>query len=63
MSQQLEWCVTRTVEDLEALARDLRRPRPSGMTPEESDKRIAAKLDALAKKLQEALPKVEQVNK
>jgi hypothetical protein len=33
------------------------------MTPEESDKRIAAKLDALAKKLQEALPKVEQVNK
>jgi hypothetical protein len=40
-------------DTLEAIARDLLRPRPSDQTPEESDRRLSARLLDLARQLQQ----------
>lgn len=60
MSSQLERTARRTIEHLHALARDLKHERPPEMTPEESDKRVAAKLEKLARELAGALESREQ---
>ena len=55
MSIALRQTVERAVEELEALSRDLRRPRPADWTPEDSDERTAKRLERLAARLAAAL--------
>lgn len=52
MSIAEQEAIQRAILALEALARDLRRPRLSGWSEEEADEHTAARIEAIAKKLQ-----------
>jgi hypothetical protein len=54
MSRDTDTRVEEVADTLAAIARDLRRPRPSDQTPEESDARLSEQLAALAKELRQA---------
>ena len=55
MSVQLRQTVASTIEALQAMAKDMRRPLPADWTPEEADERAAQSLEQLAVQLQRAL--------
>jgi hypothetical protein len=59
MSEALRSAVTSVADALEALARELKRPRPADMTPEETDELIAARIKLLAARLRAALVRDE----
>lgn len=44
--------IQQAIAALQALAKDLRRPRPSDWTEEEADERTARRIEAIAQKLQ-----------
>ena len=52
MSIAEEQAIQQAVAALQALARDLRRTRPSNWTPAEADERTAQRIEAIAQKLQ-----------
>lgn len=55
MSQALRNTVAEVADELARRAVDLRRERPADLTPEESDARVAAALERLARTLRDAL--------
>ena len=52
MSVQQQQAIQETIDALQALAKDLRRPRPVGWTPEAADERTARRVEQIAQKLQ-----------
>ena len=52
MSIAEEQAIQQAVAALQALARDLRRPRPTDWTPEGADEHTARRIEAIVQKLQ-----------
>ena len=52
MSITEEQAIRQAVAALQALARDLRRPRPTDWTPEGADEHTARRIEAIVQKLQ-----------
>lgn len=44
--------IQEAIDALQALARDIRRPRPADWTPEDADERTARRIEQIAQKLQ-----------
>lgn len=59
MSFDSDTKVLKVASTLEAIARDLQRPRPLDQTPEESDARLSARLAELAQQLRSAVREAE----
>ena len=52
MSVAQQEAIAAAIKALLALATDVRRPRPADWTPEQSDERIARRVEQIARKLQ-----------
>ena len=54
MSVAQQEAIAAAIKALLALATDVRRPRPADWTPEESDERIARRVEQIARELERA---------